>query len=648
MPQYYLSINRRNYIPYIIVKMVILMAFDKEYNFEKDIYVMDYFDAKDDLRKDTVDSYKFSLNQFSEANEETITNIIENCLEQQKSRVETNGQITEFNPDQPNSLIKRYINNFEKYCKEKGNRNTSITDKRDNIFVFLKHYNVKMPRRKKYEDDKKQWNKLSKEDVRYILKDCNIVEQALITFMLSTGLRRWDVSELTIGDFMEATRKMGYHNFVEVDDFIDNAPDDMIGFWDLIPHKESKNDIRCKTFNSSESSNLILQNLRRIKNEYIPNKYRKDKIEIKLEKSDALFGSRMKYYKKSLTKEAMTNAIRAKNPRFKEWKIKQIDEDIKNKKISKEDREKEIEKIPTINPHALRKVFTNAVDTYGGLSLRANLVMEGHSSPVSTDPNYMQKQKEELFEGYKRILPHLTILEELEVKILSNGESEKLNMEIKDLKKEKEGLEKQLEDFKIEKDAELAKVRKEMEQRIKEVENKVEKQLSHLDNPLGTGRITTSRNEFNYRITIEEYLFHYRENDIQDDWNKLQVKIHDLDNEDFNALREISYDIAVHDGIDNIEDTITKSIIKMKTNPSLRDKAIGYYRELELLQDKLIKLNDILVSKLTEIGLWDTKEVSEIADSIQDNINWDKLLLTDITDEFGLELINQYLVEDKI
>ena len=49
-----------------------------------------------------------------------------------------------------------------------------------------------------------------------------------------------------------------------VDDFIDNAPDDMIGFWDLIPHKESKNDIRCKTFNSGESSNLILQNLRRI------------------------------------------------------------------------------------------------------------------------------------------------------------------------------------------------------------------------------------------------------------------------------------------------------------------------------------------------------------------------------------------------
>lgn len=450
---------------------MILLTFDKNYNIEKDIYVKDYFNEKDDLRKDTVNSYKNSIKQFSNANKETIKNIVENCREQQKSRVGEDGGITEFNPNQPDSFIKECLNNFKEYCIKRGNKNSTINDKMENIFVFLNHYEIKLPRRKKLENDRKKWYKLSKEDVRYILKDCNVVEKGYITFMISTGLRRWDVSELTIGDFMEATQKMDYHNFVDIDDFIDNAPDDMIGFWDLIPHKESKNKIPCKTFNSPESSNLILQNLRRIKNEYMPKKSEKENIEIKLEKGDALFGSRKKYYKETLTKEAMTNAIRAKNPRFKEWRIKQIDENIKNKKISKEDREKEIEKIPIVNPHAFRKFFTNAVDTYGGLSLRANLVMEGHSSKVPTDTHYLQKQKEELFLGYKRILPHLTIMEDIEVRLLTNEEGEELNNKVTILEGEKKSLEKKIETLEKEKEKEIKEQQEIIEQLQKQIEN---------------------------------------------------------------------------------------------------------------------------------------------------------------------------------
>ena len=84
--------------------------------------------------------------------------------------------------------------------------------------------------------------------------------------MLSSGMRIGDCVELTIGDFMDATR--AYHNFVDADDFVDNAPQDMIGFWSFEPGKTKKFDVKCKTFNSPESSNIILQNLRRLKNEY--------------------------------------------------------------------------------------------------------------------------------------------------------------------------------------------------------------------------------------------------------------------------------------------------------------------------------------------------------------------------------------------
>ena len=74
---------------------------------------------------------------------------------------------------------------------------------------------------------------------------------------------------------MDATR--AYHDFVDVEDFIDNAPQDMMGFWSFEPVKTKKYDISCKTFNSPESSNLILQNLRRLKNEYYPKKSKRIK-----------------------------------------------------------------------------------------------------------------------------------------------------------------------------------------------------------------------------------------------------------------------------------------------------------------------------------------------------------------------------------
>ena len=36
-----------------------------------------------------------------------------------------------------------------------------------------------------------------------------------------------------------------YHNFIDVNDFIDNAPDDMIGTWEFHPHKTERFDLKC-------------------------------------------------------------------------------------------------------------------------------------------------------------------------------------------------------------------------------------------------------------------------------------------------------------------------------------------------------------------------------------------------------------------
>ena len=641
-----------------------MMTFEEEYNIEKDKYVKNYFNVKDDLRKDTVNSYKFSLKQFALANEETITKMVDNCLKQQKSRVEKDGQITEFNPNHPNSLIIQYLDNFKEFCIKKGNKNTSINDKTENILVFLNFYNVKMPRRKKLENDKEEWYRLTKEDVRYILKDCNTTQQGLITFMLSTGLRRWDISELTIGVFMEATKKMDYHNFVEVDEFIDKAPDNMIGFWDLIPHKESRNKIPCKTFNSPESSNLILQNLRRIKNEYIPNKEKKDGIKIKLEKGDALFGSRKKYYKETLTKEAMTNAIRSKDPRFKEWKIKQIDEKIKNKKISKEDREKEIKKIPTINPHALRKIFINAVDTHGGLSLRANLLMEGHSSKVPTDTNYLKKEKEELFIGYKRILPHLTIMEDIEVRLLTNEEGEELHNKVTILETEKKSLEKKLE--KLEK--ENNKMRTQNEEFKKEIQGKI-KQLEpfeYQDTTNPKANILSPGHQAFIHVSIDEYIdFCNQKNEKltqlkltngeiteeeakNEKITKLDKKLQSYTNKEIEAIKEITYNLAIHDenfrNENEIRPIVQKAITKITRDPQILKDTMQVLTERNLNQEKLEKYHKLLYQELDDMGIYEEDEIETLCDIISFNFNQnvDKILMEDITKELIQADIDKY------
>lgn len=45
-----------------------------------------------------------------------------------------------------------------------------------------------------------------------------------------------------------------YHNFVDVEEFIDNAHDDMIAQWVFEPQKTRKHHVKCITFNSAHTS----------------------------------------------------------------------------------------------------------------------------------------------------------------------------------------------------------------------------------------------------------------------------------------------------------------------------------------------------------------------------------------------------------
>ena len=235
-------------------------------------------------------------------------------------------------------------------------------------------------------------------------------------------MRISDALSLTIGDFMKATQE--YHNCVDVNDFIDNAPADMIGTWYFHPRKTIKFKIPCLTFNDPESSNLILQNLRKIKKH----------VNRSISKNDALFGSQKKNFKKGITPGSVAVEFWRKNQKLHDYRVLQINEKIKNEELSIEDFDKEVAKIPKFHAHACRKFFDTVISRNCG-DLRICTLMEGHVSPVQTDSSYIKQDIQNVKEIYLSAIEDLS-LEHTEAKVYTSEIRKEMEKKINTLENE--------------------------------------------------------------------------------------------------------------------------------------------------------------------------------------------------------------------
>ena len=421
----------------------------KEYSITTDILYINFIRSKPKLSEKSKTQYRITLNKFCRATQTTLQEIIDNCKSQQNRVTEKiikttttkneeiiEKEIMEYDINNPDSYINLYLNTHLEYCKEKNNTNVTLNHDLHLITSFLRYYNVKIPKIEKFEDDSKEWHLLSKEDLNYIISDSSISHSSLITFLVETGVRISDATRFTIGDFMENTSD--YHNFIDVNDFIDNAPDDMIGTWEFYPHKTERFGLKCITCNGPGSTKRILQNLRRIKNEYIPYANKTYNLDLHLTKDDALFGSKNSYFKGHIKPKSLSDIFARKNKKFNEWKISQIDKNIEDGLISKDDREKEISKIPRFHAHACRKYFETMISRNCG-DLRLCALMEGHKSPIRTDSSYIKKEAEEVKEVYLVALPDLSV-DNLETKVYTSEKRKEMENKISKLEAENEEL----------------------------------------------------------------------------------------------------------------------------------------------------------------------------------------------------------------
>ena len=360
------------------------------------------------LSEDSVETYRTSVKMFCEINNKTYEEIVLEIREEQYDRIDGD-KIIRYDPNQGN--VSLYCNNLIDHYRKKGSSNQTIQTRLTHIRSMLKKSGIILPQKPKLPKTNAKPVIITRANIKTILNRCSVSKKSQITFLASTGMRVHDLIDLDVDSFIEATKD--YHNFVDVDEFIDNAPQDMMGFWVFEPNKTKRLGLECRVCNSPESSNYILENLRR-------RKFHLSKKGLKINGEDPLFVSEKTGFKKKLHRKSITYGFWNLNQEFQKDLKTQLDELLRNKQITRKEYKKRLECMPKLHPHGLRKFFTTTVRNYT-TNRDISLIMEGHTSPYKMDKHYVGSN-DELFsdeiikETYRKIIPYLTFNYEVDPK----------------------------------------------------------------------------------------------------------------------------------------------------------------------------------------------------------------------------------------
>lgn len=224
--------------------------------------------------------------------------------------------------------------------------------------------------------------------------------KAIISFIASTGLRRSDVANLTIEDFIVAT--MDYHNDPnDLLEFINqlSKKDFIIPTWNVVDIKTGINHI---SFSSHESSVYILQMLQE-----------------RLMKEDLGYGDKLFGVKP----DSISKNFRNLNTKLgMGWK--------KHRRH--------------FHPHALRKYFATTL-TANDMDLLSSEFLLGHTLKGS-QRSYYFANPEKLFNKYVRIVDNLTFTMNVSVVDVTSREKRELN-ELRAFKKESDERIRKLEEL---------------------------------------------------------------------------------------------------------------------------------------------------------------------------------------------------------
>lgn len=375
------------------------------------------------ISEHTIDSYLVTLEQYMIVNNiDNFTDYIFKVKSEQHDKIVDN-LIIKYEVQY--SELNKQFNTYKKYLINKKNNNNTINKRLTDLITIFKFFNIQVPDKILVKSEKHQWFKISKQEIKYILSISNLKHRALILMMATTGMRRTDLSSLNVIDFFDATKD--YHNFNNITDFINSAPDNMIGFFSFKPHKTRKFDIECKVCCTPETSNAILLMLRERQKKY-------HKKGLTIEPRDPLFSTDFGYKKGRLKQDSMSVILRRKQEKMVKERNRLLKIEYDAGKFDDYEYEKKLKEIPKITPHALRKFFISTVAENVG-NLRVSALMEGHAPPMNLDVNYVQINDELIKDEYMKLIPALSF-EKVKVDLLTSQRKVELEEKIEHLEKE--------------------------------------------------------------------------------------------------------------------------------------------------------------------------------------------------------------------
>lgn len=414
----------------------------ENYDLRKDKLFKKIINNKD-VAPATVTTYHDSVKQFCIANNKPLEQIVKEMKDGEYGEIIGN-KIKPYNPE--DSYTKECFDTFRDYLEEKQVKTSTIRQRIFDVRSVLRETNVILPKAPHFKEKREKLILLRRKDIAYVMSICDVHTQAFLAYAASVGFRVKDVLQLTIGDFMYATRR--YHNCTSVEEFLEKAPQNMVGYWEIIPNKTKRFSLECKVCNTPESSNLLLKSLR-LRAKSIENKNKRTGRNEKLEFDDALFGSRNKYYKKAPNPKSFTILLNTKNKKLQEHLKRELKQQLENEVISLIEYRKKLEELPNIHPHALRHYFISVLNAYCENKTIA-LQMEAHASDVKSHKHYIG-QSEELYdedmirEHYEKLIPYLTFNRTIDVKeYLKFKENERLLKEYQEKEKEWENQQKEI------------------------------------------------------------------------------------------------------------------------------------------------------------------------------------------------------------
>ena len=191
--------------------------------------ILTRYNIERDLAKKTIDHYEVTLNQYSEYQDKTLEDLLEEAYLEEDNHIPMRHR-----------KIRERLENYRIHLIERGLLPSSINEHFSRIRTFYKHNLVDLPPYKKMTvEHKESINDLpTKKDIKNFLSaTSNLRLRAIVLFMYSSGSSTNETVHISIQDFIDATSD--YHNEVRIENVIYALKnrDDIVPTFNMYRHK---------------------------------------------------------------------------------------------------------------------------------------------------------------------------------------------------------------------------------------------------------------------------------------------------------------------------------------------------------------------------------------------------------------------------